>query len=158
MSEDVASKIYKARREIDRLEDEKKSFVKRKAALNNHIAKMKEKEMLGEAQLDYQRKVAGKRKTLKEIMDEVDKRLSEIKKEQKQWRALSMSLESAVLENIRKFGSIYHDGISESAIADRLKNLRDKYMEFSADFTRVNSMRLMAAQFSDEITDILSAA
>lgn len=42
MSEDVASKIYKARIEIDRLEDEKRRLVDRKSALNSHIAKMRE--------------------------------------------------------------------------------------------------------------------
>lgn len=39
---------------------------------------------------------------------------------------------------------------------NHIKELRDKWMMFSEDQTRVNSMRIMASQFSRELTEILS--
>lgn len=40
-------------------------------------------------------------------------------------------------------------------LRDNLISLRDKYAEFSSDPTRVSSMRLMASQFSGELTTLL---
>ena len=40
-------------------------------------------------------------------------------------------------------------------VADQLINLRDKYMEFSSDTTRVSSTRIMASKFSEELNSLL---
>lgn len=45
----------------------------------------------------------------------------------------------------------------EAPTKTALIGLLNKYMQFSEDFTRVNSMRLMAAQFAREIAFILDA-
>ena len=51
------------------------------------------------------------------------------------------------LENYKQL-----DGLRSALISTR-----KKWLEFSEDNTRVNSMRLMAAQFSRELTDILAS-
>jgi len=40
-------------------------------------------------------------------------------------------------------------------LRDKLVKLRDKWIGFAEDQTRVNSMRVMAAQFSRELTEII---
>lgn len=39
-----------------------------------------------------------------------------------------------------------------------LVSLRDKYLNFAEDHTRINSMRMMAAQFANELTSIMAAS
>lgn len=45
--------------------------------------------------------------------------------------------------------------VPSSAIKDSLLELRDKYMSFAADTTRVSSMRAMSSKFVEEIQSIL---
>lgn len=45
---------------------------------------------------------------------------------------------------------------SETRIREALSTMLTKYMLFAEDFTRVNSMRLMAAQFARELSSLLS--
>lgn len=42
-------------------------------------------------------------------------------------------------------------------VYSQIEMLRDKYMEFAEDVTRVNSMRLMAARFAKELSTILKS-
>ncbi len=45
--------------------------------------------------------------------------------------------------------------VPAAVIYDQLVNIRDKYMEFSSDTTRVSSTRIMASKFSEELNSIL---
>ena len=155
MIEDIASKIYNARSELVRLETERQALAARKAALNSHIAKMKQSEFQTDPLLGNQCNNAYKRQKLIDIMVGVDKELLKNKELRQQWRRLAGTLEQALLENVRQFGSVQHGTRSDAAIVISIRNMRDRYLEFSADPTRINSMRLMASQFADELTDIL---
>lgn len=44
----------------------------------------------------------------------------------------------------------------ELSIRKSVTDIRDRWMNFAEDQTRVNSMRIMAAQFSRELTEVLT--
>ena len=46
--------------------------------------------------------------------------------------------------------------VNKPSLARRVVALRDHYLDFAKDPTRVNSMRIMAAQFADKLTELVS--
>jgi hypothetical protein len=55
---------------------------------------------------------------------------------------------------MRENGNVW--GIpTDSPIRKEIVYLCDKYLNFAEDQTRVNSMRIMAAQFANELTEII---
>ena len=69
--------------------------------------------------------------------------------------------ELAPLENIEykkiKVDSVKQIKNTEDVSRTQIVELRDKWLCFAEDQTRVNSMRIMAAQFARELTEILAA-
>jgi len=79
----------------------------------------------------------------------IEKEIIPIKKEIRKWEAIKEEMEPVFAD--RTPASITNPDILRS-----LTDLRDRYIEFSGDNTRVNSMRLMAGDFASEITSIIS--
>lgn len=80
----------------------------------------------------------------------IKKRLRELYQEEEVGRGALMTkldqIQSSININVNN-----HENVREPIVM-----LRDKWLLFAEDQTRVNSMRVMAAQFARELTDILA--
>ena len=58
-------------------------------------------------------------------------------------------------ERQRELGGVV-DSDAADTVATQLVEMRNRWIAFAEDHTRVNSMRMMAAQFARELTDVIS--
>lgn len=91
--------------------------------------------------------ICAKQIRLKQKAAEIEKQIIHVKTEIRD--------KSLLLESIRDHLRTNRDAPS-SPLKERLINLRNHYMEFASDATRVASLRTMASRFAEEIELILS--
>ena len=61
-----------------------------------------------------------------------------------------------LMDKLNNIQEVMSSGQHSPAV-EEIARLRDKWLAFAEDQTRVNSMRVMAAQFSRELTDLLAS-
>lgn len=90
------------------------------------------------------------KKELKRTVTELELELKKVNDEKNFKNQLRLEVE-AHLRNNKQFAS------SEAMriVSNRIEALRKKYNEFTKDKTRIASLRIMAAEFSDELAKIL---
>jgi hypothetical protein len=155
MTAQLANDIKEARSRISDLERQRVKLASRKNSLLGQLSKIKRclnqnNNMMQNEFNDYYHK---KLSIGNEIV-ECDKIIRATKQEQQRWRMIADSLEKQAISEIRENGNIFAVA-SDSPVRKEIVYLCDKYMNFAEDHTRVNSMRLMAAQFANELTEIL---
>jgi hypothetical protein len=95
--------------------------------------------------------LVSRQRVLKSKVADVIARSSPLKQEMRKWHNLVEEIRAH--EMVGKFHT--DDPLSATAALPRLIALRDKWQRFGEDPTRVNSMRLLAAAFTKELTEII---
>lgn len=105
---------------------------------------------------DEYRRICNKQQVLKKKIADAEFQLAPIKKRLVEIGA-AMSIEYEKNKNNEQMQerSIKVNNF-ESIPRDQIVATRDKWLSFAEDQTRVNSMRVMAAQFARELTEILA--
>lgn len=96
-----------------------------------------------------------------------DREYKDICRKQHEIKEKILLIESQLIEitnNIRKKTTLKENinneleniNNNDPGIINKIKNLKNKYIEFSGDNTRVASMRLMASQFIEELERIIN--
>jgi len=89
--------------------------------------------------------ITNERAKLKHKAAKIEIQIKEINQEVKNKRMLLLEVNNFLKANKQTDKSL-----------DKLTRLKDKYREFSADNTRVASMRIMASKFADELESIIN--
>ena len=124
------------------LEKERNELVNRKGEIVSQLMKLK-KQVRGRGQILPQNEynsICSKQERLRQEQRIIENKLSNLNLKMKQ-------------KNI----FIFKNNENTSKIELLLINLKNKYMDFSSDNTRVNSMRLIASQFAQEIDEIIKS-
>lgn len=122
------------------LEKEKSELVNKKSQITSNLLKLKNTirtRMQRLPQNEYN-SICKKQEILGQKQREIEKKLSAIKVKLRQKDVLIHSNDNEPFD-----------------INLRIIELKNKYMDFSSDNTRVNSMRLLASQFAQELDEIL---
>lgn len=142
--EEVYTKIQRIEAEWIKLDDERSELVIKKkrieAEFSEANANLRSMTMMSKEWNDAN----SLRGQLSRKKSEIEIQISELNLKAKR---LYAEKESAKIELKKK---------SNEAIKDNLLAMRDKYMAFSSDNTRVASMRAMSSKFVEEIQNILN--
>jgi len=88
----------------------------------------------------------------KEKIHEIEKQMRPIKHEIRTWAAIEDELKAK--ERAAYTAVVCEKG--KPSLIDGLVSLQKKYLAFAEDNTRINSMRLMASQIANELTELIS--
>lgn len=135
-------------RSLARLADQKEDLVQRMNEINARLSQLNVRVRGNILPKHQYQAICDEQNKLKQEKLLVDASMSEIKK---QIRSRSILKEEARLSSTREADK----SRPRLDIRSRLVELRDKYMEFSSDTTRVASTRAMASRFSEELELLL---
>lgn len=138
----IDEKIFKAEEEIRRIQDEIEPIVDRKREIEAMLTEVNahKKEWLPDDQFAQVMKTRSLMVKDKYGIEE------QIRKTNKELRDKLAELDKLKLQRKK---------LPKDEIEERLIELRDKYMSFSSDSTRVSSMRAMSSKFVEEISGLL---
>lgn len=102
---------------------------------------------------DEYRQICGRQSTLKRKLAEIEVAINPLSSEIRGLCAQEDILRASCGMSV---GGVGEQSSSEGDLVARLSEIRDYWQQFAGDQTRVNSMRIMAAQFADEVTGALS--
>jgi hypothetical protein len=130
---------------VRELEDRRQELVNEKIMLQARLAEISAEYFLGKPRLPRHIyvKACNTQADIKRRLREIEREIMALKP------VLSEAKRNAYA---RKPAPAFADGIV------MLVSLRNKYMEFAADLTRVGSMRQMAAQFANDLDNVIQAA
>ena len=130
------------------LDEERSSIVARKKTAEADLAELSaEIRKKKHFSPDKYSKFLNDQQDLKREISVLEARLSQINVQRRKVNDLIFSVQADGTEKKEK----------EASLRRRLVDIRDKYIEFGSDNTRVSSMRLMATQFAQEIEGLLSS-
>ncbi len=104
---------------------------------------------------DY-RAICNRQQALKKKLLEIEMQGGPLKQELRDVAALSTMSYAMRNKEMPAMLKIPEDKLHNVLLRNSVIQLRDKWIGFAEDQTRVNSMRVMAAQFSRELTEIIS--
>lgn len=102
--------------------------------------------------------VVRRQKKIKEQFLEIEKEREPLNQELKRWYAMEDELRVKANIGLTVDGIRQDTVVMESPIKNKIIQLRNTHLQFAEDNTRISSMRLMAAQFANELTEILKDA
>lgn len=138
-------KLGRLEQELHEIKAAKTPLVSEKISLESDISEMTHELKFGNilSKEDFLRKTNDRRLLITKKR-EIDAQLGIMSNKQRE-----ISREIKIIENKLKQKP-------KDAIAERLVPLRDKYLAFSSDTTRVSSMRAMASKFVEEIQALMN--
>jgi len=104
---------------------------------------------------DY-RAICNRQQVLKKKLMQIEMLGGPLKQELRDVAALISMSYAMQNEEMPAMVKIPEDRLNNVLLRNLVIQLRDKWIGFAEDQTRVNSMRVMAAQFSRELTEIIS--
>jgi hypothetical protein len=137
------SKLLRIRTEITQIEESKQPYVSRKQEIELELSKLNSKVRTGDfSKIEYNT-ICNNQDTLKDEKRLVDEKLIEFR--------------DLIRKKNRELDTIMHEmkRVPDEQIKETLLGLRDKYMSFASDTTRVSSMRSMASKFAEELQVVL---
>lgn len=150
--------IYEAANEIARSKEKSDQLSLQKRSIEQEIAQLTHRVRSAGGRLpdEEYRGILKKQKRCREMMYEIEKQLVQLKAERRHWTNIETQMRLNANLSREPSPIVFNED------ADRLRKavtgIRDIYLSFSEDPTRVNSMRLMAAQFAKELTEVLAEA
>lgn len=102
---------------------------------------------------DEYRQICGRQATLKRKLAEIEVAINPLSSE---IRALCAQEDILRASCGMTVGGVGERSSGDGDLVARLTEIRDYWQQFAGDQTRVNSMRIMAAQFADEVTGALA--
>lgn len=126
----------------ERIDEERGKLVDKKKEIELELSELNGAARSGKLSSEEYIKVCDRQTVIKQEKYKLEKDILEIKRNM---RGLNLEIDSVRLK-ARK--------IPNSEVKQLLLELRDKYMSFSADTTRVSSMRAMSSRFVEEINAI----
>jgi len=131
---------------INDLIDQRADMIEKKRTIETEMSNLKTKIRLGgKMDNNVYSSICRKQYTLKKDKDFLETELAALNKIIRAKSTLKEEIRIRVNEN-------------SSDIVDSLNQLKAKYQEYSKDYTRVNSTRIMAANFVQEIEKILKTS
>lgn len=151
----ISTELYQARNEIDKLQEQRTPLTKELQELNLKLAKLNNHVRASGRLPDLEYKGICKQQIkIKERIIQIQNSLAKITKEKREWDSYETELRAkiAIASSLVKT----HE-ISTNDLFEKIKQLRNEYLDFAEDQSRINSMRIMASQFANELTKILSS-
>jgi len=138
--DDKMFRLEVKRRELDK---EREPFVERKLQIERQLGKLTEEVRGKVIDDDRYREVLKEQSELKREKAKIEDSLKDVKKR--------IATHVAEVEDLK----FQMKKIPSEGIKDGLLELRDKYLTFASDTTRVSSMRAMSSKFVEEIQAML---
>ena len=102
--------------------------------------------------------VIRRQKKIKEQFVAIEKEREPLNQDLKRWYAMEDELRVKANLGLTVDGVRHDTLVLESPMKNKIIQLRNTHLQFAEDSTRISSMRLMAAQFANELTEILKDA
>lgn len=99
-----------------------------------------------------------RQKKIKEQFVAIEKEREPLNQDLKRWYAMEDELRVKANLGLTVDGVRHDTLVLESPMKNKIIQLRNTHLQFAEDSTRISSMRLMAAQFANELTEILKDA
>ena len=151
-TQDASARLKFVLREIFELREAKRRLGETRLALQGELSKITDQVRAGGWMNDSRyRSIVNQQRLLKGKIAEVDPQIAELK------RKIHLLANEETEIRVALFGG-GNSGKQEAdtEIVSKLKTLRQKYVDFSSDSTRVASMRLMASKFAEELARVLN--
>ena len=87
---------------------------------------------------------------LKQMLKDVLAEMSPIRSEIRKWSALEIEAKAKVV-----IDAGHSDVTVDTTLKQKVIEIRNKYLSFSEDGTRINSMRLMASEIANDLTKLI---
>lgn len=139
--------------EISRLRDEKSKLIAVKKDAEIILSELKGK-LRETLPMDQYRQYENRRNQKKKQIRGVEKRMDVLTSELSKWYAL----EAENRASLSVLGLVHADDgmiTARMSLEKNIEALRNRYLSFAEDQTRVNSMRVMAAEFANHLTAVL---
>jgi hypothetical protein len=153
---DLAAEVYSARVQVNRLQDKLADLGGRKRTLEVRLSEMGDRVRLsGRRGLppDIYRQICVEQGKLKKRILDIEREIQPLSREKRDWFAILDELEHRA-----RAAGILPAGEDSSTLRGRIVEIRDRYLDFAEDQTRVNSMRVMAAEFANCLTQAMAAS
>jgi hypothetical protein len=147
----IASEIFHARTKIKQL-DEHREIAKERLKLLEHRSR-EIRELIASGMVSDELS-NGLSKCQEEIKRTCNS-LTNLKFDIRRWSDAAIALEKNAIDDMRNNGNMIGLDLPSMLIMKDIQRLQSRYAEFASDPTRVSSMRLMAAQFSEELGSII---
>lgn len=148
-----AVEIYHARKKIKHAEESREMLKQRLRLLQQRCTEIRQLITDGCESNNLARGLV----SVQEEIRQTQSSLNLLKIEIKTQSAVAHNFEQSLLEDVRKNGNLMQQIDMPTVFVKKdLHKLEEKYQGFASDHTRVNSMRLMASRFAEEIRDVIN--
>jgi predicted nucleic acid-binding Zn-ribbon protein len=141
--------LYAVETEIAKLQDQIMQHSLKRQEIQEDLACINRKLKTRQTHSKFE-SLSRRRDRLKSDLLLLEKAIAPVKSELRQWQAISTDLRAKSMVRLNVEIS------SNKTLIEKIRTLRSHYLAFAEDQTRVNSMRVMAAQFANELTALLS--
>lgn len=148
-----AADYYAAMQEINALKDKQRALADKKRAMETELSVARNRIRSARLSHDEYVGICRKQNQLRTEIIKVEQALTPIKSELRHWYAIEAEMRVQVMMRHGHSGDFRVD--ENAPLVDKVIALRSVYLNFAEDHTRVNSMRMMAAEFANELTKIL---
>lgn len=152
----IAKDIYEIRGEIAAIKEKSLELSAQKREIELELNKLSSRvrnRTTSRMPPDEYKGICRRQIRCKEILLDIEKKLSVLKLERQKWADIETEL---YIKSGLRGGAAKSPQMEENESILKVTAIRNKYLAFSEDPTRVNSMRLMAAQFAKELTEVLA--
>jgi seryl-tRNA synthetase len=148
MSEAIAKELYSVVTEITEIKEKLDLIKAKKRNLEHEMQKMNNRVRTGGRLPDEEYKtICRKQQKIRKAITELETDMAPLIAEIRHWSNLETELRA------KMYGNKPID--SSKPIRKKIVALRNHYLSFAEDHTRVNSMRMMASQIASELTEAL---
>jgi chromosome segregation ATPase len=142
--------------ELDALKKQRDELAKQRAEAQNQLMALRHRVRVGGHMPDLEyRDICRKQQKLNGLIVQLDGQLRPLKERMREFGAIIHANNQRKNEEKNR-GEVAAIGVRE--LLKMVDVLRAKYRDFQKDPTRVSTMRLMAAEFADELQDVIKAA
>jgi len=138
--------------EIVRLKERQAEIGKRQAALQNELTTMNGRVRGRTLPAAEYKHICARQKKVKQEISALQEQAGVLKSEIRRWAAL----EEEFRHEARRQGPRDNMPSMDPSVLSELRIMRDHYLNFSEDGTRISSMRLMASEFASKLTKLLA--
>ena len=153
--ENFAEDIVTAAAEVEKLKSRADEVRKRKAKIENELQGINYRFKAKKTRFDTDeyRGLIKRQMQLKVMLNDVITEIDPIKAEIRKWAMLETEARARMYKDQPQITVSVDQGIKDKVIA-----IRNKYLEFSEDGTRISSMRLMASEIANDLTKLIHSA
>jgi len=153
----IGTELYLATSEISRLKMAAETISCNKRECETKLASIRIRLKAPNAKINNKEftQINKRAQRLRNKILQIERELIPLRNEIRDWTAVEQELQAIALTTSMQYPRPSQEQPNTHSTIKSLKILRDEYIDFSKDHTRVNSMRLMAGKFAGEISEII---